>query len=60
MRKPMQELIEKAKREWGENWNAGMIEYDEDNNLYVVWVCNGDVYKAFFDADTLKCVGTKC
>lgn len=37
--KTKQELIEKAKKEWGETWNEGMIEYD---------------------ADTLRCIGTKC
>lgn len=55
-----QELIEKAKKEWGETWNEGMIEYDAEYNEYIVWVGKPDIYKAFFDADTLRCIGTKC
>lgn len=47
--KTKQELIEKAKKEWGETWNE-----------YIVWVGKPDIYKAFFDADTLRCIGTKC
>ena len=55
--KTKQELIEKAKKEWGETWDEGMIEYDAE---YIVWVGKPDIYKAFFDADTLNCIGTKC
>ena len=58
--KSKQELIKKAKAEWNENWNEKMIDYDPENNLYTVWVGREDIYKAFFDADTLKCIGTKC
>ena len=58
--KSKQELIKKAKEEWNEDWNEGMIEYNAEYNEYTVWVGREDVYKAFFDADTLKCVGTKC
>ena len=58
--KTKQELIEKAKKEWGETWDEGMIEYDVEYNEYIVWVGKPDIYKAFFDADTLRCIGTKC
>ena len=58
--KTKQELIEKAKKEWGETWDEGMIEYDAEYNEYIVWVGKPDIYKAFFDADTLECTGTKC
>ena len=58
--KTVNELIKKAKKDWGEDWNAGMIEYDKEYNQYIVWVGREDIYKAFFDADTLKCIGTKC
>ena len=58
--KTKQELIEKAKKEWGETWDEGMIEYDAEYNEYIVWVGKPDIYKAFFDADTLNCIGTKC
>lgn len=58
--KTLQELIEKAKKEWGETWDEGMIEYDAECNEYIVWVGKPDIYKAFFDADTLRCIGTKC
>jgi len=58
--KTKQELIEKAKKEWGETWDEGMIEYDAEYNEYIVWVGKPDIYKAFFDADTLRCIGTKC
>jgi hypothetical protein len=37
-----------------------MIEYDAEYNEYIVWVGKPDIYKAFFDADTLRCIGTKC
>ena len=37
-----------------------MIEYDAEYNEYIVWVGKPDIYKAFFDADTLECTGTKC
>lgn len=36
--KTLQELIEKAKKEWGETWDEGMIEYDAECNEYIVWV----------------------
>ncbi len=36
------------------------IEYDAEYNEYIVWVGKPDIYKAFFDADTLRCIGTKC
>ena len=52
--KTKQELIEKAKKEWGETWDEGMIEYDAEYNEYIVWVGKEDIYKAFFDADTLE------
>jgi hypothetical protein len=58
--KTKQDLIEKAKKEWGETWDEGMIEYDAEYNEYIVWVGKPDIYKAFFDADTLRCIGTKC
>lgn len=58
--KTKQELIEKAKKEWGETWDEGMIEYDAEYNEYIVWVGKPDIYKAFFNADTLECTGTKC
>ena len=58
--KTKQELIEKAKKEWGETWDEGMIEYNAEYNEYIVWVGKPDIYKAFFDADTLECTGTKC
>ena len=47
--KTMQELIEKSKKEWGETWDEGMIEYDADYNEYIVWVGKADIYKTFFD-----------
>ena len=37
-----------------------MIEYNAEYNEYIVWVGKPDIYKAFFDADTLECTGTKC
>lgn len=58
--KSKQELIKKAKELWNEDWNEGMIEYDAEYNEYVVWVGRADVYKAWFNADTLECMGTKC
>ena len=58
--KQMEKLIEKARREWKENWTRGMMEYDPTYNQITVWVGREDVYKAFFDAETLRCVGTKC
>lgn len=58
--KTEQELIKKAKEEWGETWDEGMMEYNADFNEYVVWVGREDVYKAYFNADTLECTGTKC
>lgn len=58
--KQMKLLIEKAKKEWNENWDLGMMEYDEEYNEIVVWVGRTDVYKAWFNADTLECLGTKC
>lgn len=58
--KTAKELIEKARKEWSEEWDEGMIEYDATYNEYVVWVGGPDIYKAFFDADTLECKGTKC
>ena len=58
--KTKQDLIEKAKKEWGETWDEGMIEYNAEYNEYIVWVGKPDIYKAFFDADTLSCTGTKC
>lgn len=58
--KSKQQLIEKARKEWGENWDESMIEYDSEYNQYTVWVGRADIYKAFFNADTLQCVGTKC
>lgn len=58
--KTAKELIEKARKEWNEEWDEGMIEYDATYNEYVVWVGRPDIYKAFFDADTLECKGTKC
>ena len=30
--KTKQELIEKARKEWGETWDEGMIEYDAEYN----------------------------
>ena len=59
-RTQMEKLIKKAKKEWGENWTLSMMEYDEQYNEIIVWVGRTDVYKAFFDAATLKCTGTKC
>jgi hypothetical protein len=53
-------LIEKAKNEWNEDWNSGMMEFDEENNEIIVWIGKADCYKAWFDADTLQCIGTKC
>ena len=58
--KQMEKLIEKARCEWKENWTRGMMEYDLTYNQITVWVGREDVYKAFFDAETLRCVGTKC
>ena len=58
--KTVDELIEKAKKDWGETWDKGMIEYNAEYNEYVVYVGRTDIYKAFFDADTLSCIGTKC
>ncbi len=58
--KQMEKLIEKARHEWKENWTRGMMEYDPTYNQITVWVGRKDIYKAFFDADTLRCVGTKC
>ena len=55
--KTKQELIEKARTEWGETWDEGMIEYNAEYNEYIVWVGKPDIYKAFFDADTLNCIG---
>ncbi|MDD4445160.1 MAG: hypothetical protein PHC36_05065 [Eubacteriales bacterium] len=58
--KTKQDLIRKAKKDWKETWNEAMIGYDAESNLYTVYVGRMDVYKAFFNADTLQCVGTKC
>ena len=58
--KQMEKLIEKARREWKENWTLDMMEYDPTYNQIVVWVGRADIYKAYFDAETLRCVGTKC
>lgn len=58
--KTVDELIEKAKKDWGETWDKGMIEYNADLHEYVVWVGRADVYKAYFNADTLECTATKC
>lgn len=55
----MNDLVAKAKG-WGEKWDASMMEYDPEYNQITVWVGRADVYKAFFDADTLRCLGTKC
>lgn len=55
----MKKLIEKAKK-WNENWTLGMMEYIEEDNIIMVWVGRSDIYKAWFDADTLECRGTKC
>ena len=59
-RDKMKALAKKAKEEWGKTWTLGMMEYDEEYNEIIVWVGEEDVYKAWFDADTLKCNGTKC
>ena len=59
-REQMLKLIKKAKEEWNETWTLGQMEYDEQYNEIIVWVGRTDVYKAWFDADTLKCNGTKC
>ena len=56
----MEKLIEKAKKTWGEEWDLPMMEYDEQYNQIIVWVGRTDIYKAFFDASTLECTGTKC
>ena len=64
--KKMNALIKKAKEEWNEDWNLGMMSFDAENNCIDVFVdkfypdSREYVYKAFFDADTLKCLGTKC
>ncbi|MDO4549534.1 MAG: hypothetical protein Q4D04_15700 [Clostridia bacterium] len=58
--KTKQDLIRKAKKDWNETWDEGMIDYDAQSNLYTVYIGRTDIYKAFFDADTLQCVGTKC
>jgi len=58
--KTKQDLIRKAKKDWKETWNEAMIDYDAESNLYTVYVGRMDVYKAFFNANTLQCVGTKC
>nr|DAH06908.1 MAG TPA: hypothetical protein [Caudoviricetes sp.] len=58
--KSVHELIKKAKEEWNEDWIPSMITYEREYNEYTVWVGRTDIYKAFFDADTLECVGTKC
>lgn len=55
-----QDLIRKASKDWGETWDEGMIDYDAETKLYTVYVGRMDVYKVFFNADTLECVGTKC
>ena len=60
MKNQMLKLIEKARKEWNENWTLSMMEYDKEYNEIVVYVGRYDIYKAYFDADTLKCVGTKC
>lgn len=59
-RERMLALIKKAKKEWHKNWSLGMMEFDDEYNEIIVWVGDRDVYKAWFDADTLKCKGTKC
>ena len=59
MREKMEQLAKKAKG-WGENWSVADMEYDAEYNQITVWVGRADVYKAFFDADTLECIGTKC
>ena len=55
-----EKLAKKAKAEWGEDWSTSAMDYIEEYNEIVVWVGRMDVYKAFFDADTLECTGTKC
>lgn len=59
-REQMLKLIKKAKEEWNETWTLGQMEYDEQDNEIIVWVGRIDVYKAWFNADTLECTGTKC
>lgn len=56
----MQKLSDKARQKWGEDWPVSAMEYSSEYNQITVWVGRTDVYKAFFDADTLECVGTKC
>lgn len=55
----MEKLVIKAKS-WGEKWDVSMMEYSPEYNQITVWVGRADIYKAFFDADTLACLGTKC
>lgn len=56
----MQQLVEKARTRWNENWSVSMMDYNEEFNQIIVFVGRYDVYKAFFDFDTLECTGTKC
>lgn len=56
----MDRLAQKAKNEWNKNWRISDMEYNADSNTITVWVCEPGCYKAFFDPDTLECVGTKC
>lgn len=69
--KTKKELIELTNMEWEKSekgdedkwlkgWKESMIEYEAEDNIYVVYVGRHDVYKAFFDADTLEFLGTKC
>lgn len=60
MKEKMKRLAEKAQKEWGENWTPSMMDYNEEYNEIVVYVGRPDIYKAWFDADTLQCKGTKC
>lgn len=59
MYEKMEQLARKAIA-WGENWSVSDMEYSAEYNEITVWVCQPDCYKAFFDADTLECTGTKC
>lgn len=54
--KTKQDLIEKAKKDWKKNWKETDIDYEAETNTYTVWMKK---CKAFFNADTLTCLGTK-
>lgn len=57
----MKKLVEKANKEWGKNWTIGMMRYEEEDNIIMVYTGEeSDEYKVWFDADTLEFQGSKC